>query len=82
MSRLAEFGKDKEWERPSLSDCVGYVMELIEREAERTEGRKHGCALDLRIDVVVNACELLQVAEMGDVKIMRDSLRALKQGNA
>ena len=40
--KLAPFGGEQPFPRPSLATVIGYLQSLIEMECERTEGRKHG----------------------------------------
>lgn len=71
-------GRETTWHEPSLSELVGYVETLISNEDERTENRKRGSPLDLRVELVHKAYELLQVVDNGDVRIIRQSFAELK----
>ncbi len=76
-----EYGNphDAEWQQQTLSDCAGNLETLCERECEHMESngsKTHGDgALAMRLDLVEKARELIEVAEMGNVRIMRDLWR-------
>ena len=80
--KLAPFGGEQPHYQPSLSDIIGHIQRLIEDECERTDPRKDGGLLDMRIEITDKAAEMLEVAENADAKIMRRTLRELKRGNA
>lgn len=75
---LREYGNpsEAEWNQQSLSDVAGVLETLYERECEHME--EHGTktygkgALAVRLDLVEKARELIDVAEAGNLKIMRD----------
>lgn len=80
--KLKPFGEIKtSWSEPSLSHVVGYVETLIHNEDERTENRKWKGILDVRLELMEEAYALLQVVDNDDHKLMRDTLRKIKQGN-
>jgi hypothetical protein len=76
---LREFGEEKAatFARPSLSDCNGYLGELIGIEGERPMARNG--VLQLRLDLVEEARQLLEVAENGSPKIMREVMDRLQR---
>jgi hypothetical protein len=71
---LREFGEDKKatFQQVTLSDCNGYLEELIGIE----EGRPMALngPLQLRFGLVEKARQLLDVAENGNPKIMRETM--------
>lgn len=77
--RLKEFGEDKSATFPhvSLSDCNGYLTELIGIEEDRPMARNG--VLQLRLDLVDEARQLLEIAENADPKIMRESLKKIQR---
>lgn len=76
--KMKPFGaRETTWSEQSLAELIGHIGTLITNEDERTETRKRGGALDVRMDLVCKAHELLQVAEDKDLKIMKQSLAEL-----
>lgn len=77
--KMKPFGeRETTWTELTLSEIIGHLETLINNEDERTEKRRRGTPLDARMDVVHKAYELLQVADNGDVSIMRNSLKEFK----
>ena len=78
---LREYGNPStaEWQQKSLGDVSGILGTLCERECEHME--EHGTkthgegALAVRLDLVEKARELIDVAEAGNLKIMREVWR-------
>ncbi len=68
---LREFGEDKSgtFQQMSLADCNGFLGELIEIESEKPMAS--GGRLALRMELVEEARQLLEIAENADAKIMR-----------
>jgi hypothetical protein len=78
---LREYGNpsDAEWQQKSLGDVSGILQTLCERECEHMEEhdtKTYGeGALAVRLDLVEKARELIDVAEAGNLKIMREVWR-------
>lgn len=72
---------DADWQQKSLSDVSGILETLCERECEHMEthgSRTYGnAALAVRLDLVEKARELIDVAEAGNLKIMREVWRTV-----
>ena len=81
---LSPFGSPSEaaWSQQSLSDCAGVLESLTEREVERME--ENGAAitgdgaLNVRLDLIERARELIEVADAGNLKIMRQEWQKVK----
>jgi len=77
--KLKTFGEiETTWSEQSLSDLIGHIDTLIRNEDERTEGRKPNGILDVRLEIVEEAYGLLQIVDNGDHRIMRETLRRIR----
>ena len=75
--KLREYGNPSEceWKQETIGDISAHLADLCDRECEYMEKRGRDTfgdgPLAVRMDLVEKARELLDVAESGDVKIMR-----------
>ena len=80
----SEFGNpsDADWHQQNLGDCVGILESLVEREVERAEKRNAKLfgdgLINVRLELVDKARELLEVADNGNPKIMREMWKKIK----
>lgn len=81
--KLAEYGNPHgaEWSQQSIGDVADILATLCERECERMESNGANTygdgPLAVRLDLVEKARELLEVANAGNVKIMRAALASV-----